>query len=679
MISYLDELNTEQRAAVEHVDSPLLIMAGAGSGKTKTLTCKAAYLIHGKVISPEQLLMVTFTNKAAGEMKERLLKVVGTRVPNVGTFHSMSARILRHDAEAAGLSRDFVIYDDGDQEALVKEISVNLNLDPKRYKPRSIMSAISSAKQEMVSPDNYRSMAHGQFQEITAEVYLKYQKQLKAYGAVDFDDLLNLTVRLFQENPAILEKYQDMFKYIFVDEYQDTNTTQYLFTTLLARKYKNLTVVGDASQSIYRWRGADYRNMQKLKKEYPNLTEIQLFRNYRSTQNILDAAYNVIGNNKNHPILSLVTDAGPGEKITMIEAYSGNDEASRIIEIIQGIVSGSTQGSTPTRWNEIALLYRTNAQSRSIEEGFIRAGIPYVLIGGTKFYERKEIKDLLSYLRVVLNPEDGISYKRVEKLGKRKLSQVLNLPHEMDVEAATPAELLEKIIESSQYLQQFDEEIEEELARIENIKELQSVATEFSSLPEFLENIALVQSEYFAGEKLPTSSKDSVGTSKPDAVTLMTLHAAKGLEFPIVFLIGMEEGLFPHSRSLMEPEEMEEERRLAYVGITRAKYKLYLSWAKQRVVWGTVGTQNRSRFIDEISPNLFEYSRSVSPMNAYGESSYKTEDMFASSKKEDEKFWREHGAQLKTKKSGIKISSLSDNTLDDFLSGNMSVEELLNR
>jgi DNA helicase-2/ATP-dependent DNA helicase PcrA len=658
MYEYLDELNEEQLAAVKHAGSPLLIMAGAGSGKTKTLTYKAAYLIHSGIISPEQLLMVTFTNKAAGEMKERLFKVVGKRVPNVGTFHSMSARILRRDAEAAGLSRDFVIYDDGDQEALVKELMVTLQLDPKRYKPRSIMGMISSSKQELVTPEQYKSMAHGPFQEAAAEVYLKYQKQLKAYGAVDFDDLLSLTVKLFQENPAILEKYQDMFRYIFVDEYQDTNTSQYLFTTLLARKYKQLTVVGDASQSIYRWRGADYRNMTKLKKEYPNLTELQLSRNYRSTQNILDAAYGVIGNNKNHPILSLWTETGAGEKITLITASSGSDEATRIIEELNKLHQSH-------EWNEMALLYRTNAQSRSIEEGFIRAGIPYVLVGGTKFYERKEIKDLLSYLRVVLNPEDGISMRRVEKLGKRKLAQVMNIPHEMDALAATPSELLEKVIGSSQYMQQFDEEVEEELSRIENIKELQSVASEFTNLAEFLENISLVQSEYSTGEKTDVQNNDHV--------TLMTLHSAKGLEFPIVFLIGMEEGLFPHSRSLMEIEEMEEERRLAYVGITRAKHKLYMSWAKQRIVWGNVGSQNRSRFIDEVPSELFEYSESVTTRVQMFSSD------IGSMKKDDEKFWREHGAQLKTKKSGIKIDSLSDSTLDDFLSGNMSVEELLNR
>jgi len=653
MANYLDELNEDQRSAVEYAGSPLLIMAGAGSGKTKTLTYKAAHLIDSGTITPEQLLMVTFTNKAAGEMRERLSKIIGAKIPNVGTFHSMSARILRHEAQEVGLSRDFVIYDDSDQESLVKEISNNLEIDPKRFRPRAIMSTISSAKQEMVTPESYQSMAHGPFQEVAAQVYLAYQKQLKVYGAVDFDDLLNLCVKLFQENKTVLTKYQEMFRYIFVDEYQDTNTTQYLFTTLLANKYKQLTVVGDASQSIYRWRGADYRNMAKLKKDYPNLHEIKLSRNYRSTQNILDAATQVIGNNKNHPILSLWTESGAGEKISLITAYSGSDEAKRIVEEIQQLICGSTQGSTPT-YNDIALLYRTNAQSRSIEEGFIRAGIPYVLIGGTKFYERKEIKDLLAYLRIVLNPNDGISYKRAEKLGKRKLSQILNIPHEMDTEAATPSELLDKVIENSQYMNQFDSEIEEDLSRIENIKELQAVASEFGNLTDFLENVALVQSEYYEGEK-----KDH-----KNAVTLMTLHAAKGLEFPIVFLVGLEEGLFPHSRSLMEIEEMEEERRLAYVGITRAKIKLYLSWAKQRTIWGSAGIQNRSRFIDEIDPALIE-------------------DIVLSSRAQSRPTCRQGRDPSisvgMTKKSGIKINALSDSTLEDFLSGNMSVEELLNR
>ncbi|MFH2085289.1 MAG: UvrD-helicase domain-containing protein [bacterium] len=660
MNEYLDELNDKQREAVEHTGSPLLILAGAGSGKTKTLTYKAAHLINTKTILPDQLLMVTFTNKAAGEMRERLAKIVGVRVPNVGTFHSMAARILRRDAVALGLSPDFVIYDDGDQEDLVKEISASLQLDPKRFRVRALMGAISSAKQEMVIPESYNEMARGPFQEVVAQVYSKYQKQLKNYGAVDFDDLLNLVIKLMRENQSILARYQDQFRYIFVDEYQDTNTAQYLFTTLLANKYKQLTVVGDASQSIYRWRGADYRNMAKLKREYTDLTEIQLSRNYRSTQNILDAATNVIEHNKNHPILSLWTETGAGEKITLIEAYSGLDEAMRITAEI-------TKLHEKHDWHDIALLYRTNAQSRAIEESFIRAGIPYVLIGGTKFYERKEIKDLLAYLRILLNPKDGVSMRRTEKLGKRRLAMVLALGEKLDVKIIPPAETLGMILEASKYLDQFEEEVEEDLARIENVKELQAVATEFSQMSEFLENVALVQAEYYEGEKLGRGEKR-------DAVTLMTLHAAKGLEFPIVFLIGMEEGLFPHSRSLMSSEEMEEERRLAYVGITRAKEKLYISWAKQRNIWGSTGYQVRSRFVDEIDQKLFELSLTTNPLN-----NTPVDNRIKFSDKENEKFWREHGAKLNTKKTGIRIDSLDDSTLDDFLSGNMSVEELLNR
>lgn len=648
MIDYLKELNAEQLEAATHSGAPLLIMAGAGSGKTKTLTYKAAYLIETNKITPNQLLMVTFTNKAAGEMRDRLGKIVGSVVPNVGTFHSMASRILRQQAVRVGLTPDYVIYDDSDQESLIKDIGVGLKLDPKRYRARALMGAISGAKQEMVGPEQYSEMARGPFQEIVAEVYMQYQQGLRSYGAVDFDDLLNLVVRLWQENPEILSHYQELFRYIFVDEYQDTNTAQYLLTTLLAHKYRQLTVVGDASQSIYGWRGADYRNMVKLKKDYPDLAELRLSRNYRSSQNILDAATGVIGHNKNHPILSLWTEAGAGEKITMIEAYSGSDEARRVTEEILRLVNRKSSDHSPTiaqgselkqcPWSEIAILYRTNAQSRAIEEALIRNSIPYVLIGGTKFYERKEIKDLLAYLRLILNPKDGISYKRAEKVGKRRLAMVLALAEQGEVKHMSPDEILGLVIESSKYLDQFEETVEEDLSRIENIKELQAVAGEFDDLGEFLENVALVQSEYSAGEKTKVN--------KTDHVTLMTLHSAKGLEFPIVFMVGMEEGLFPHSRSLLDQEEMEEERRLAYVGITRAKAKLYLSWARQRSVWGASGVQTRSRFVDEIDPNLFEDRL---PHNEI------------------------------TERAGVRIDALDDATLRDFLSGEMSVEELLSR
>lgn len=659
MHTYLDELNTEQRRAAEHLGTPLLILAGAGSGKTKTLTYKAAHLLHSGFVTPEQLLLVTFTNKAAGEMKERVKKVAGTYLPNVGTYHSLSARILRRHGDALGIGHDFVIYDDGDQEDLVKQIQAELSQDPKRFKARSIMSMISSAKQEMVNPENYRSMARGPFQEAAAAVYTKYQKYLREYTAVDFDDLLSLTVELLQKNAHVRDNYQNLFKAVFVDEYQDTNTTQYLLTKLLAARAE-LTVVGDASQSIYRWRGADYRNMTKLKSDFPTLTEIRLERNYRSTQNILDAATTVIGHNKNHPILSLWTEAGAGEPIGLIEAYSGSDEASRIVDLI---LKYRNEGRN---WSDIALLYRTNAQSRAIEEAFIRNGVPYTLVGGTKFYERKEIKDLLAYLRILLNPADKVSYARAEKVGKRRLAMLMAIRENIDVAKTRPSELLGTIIETTKYLDQFDEDDPEELSRIENIRELQVVAEEFEDLPALLENVALVQSEYFAGEK---------GKDKSNSVTLMTLHAAKGLEFPIVFLIGMEEGLFPHSRALMDLEEMEEERRLAYVGITRAKEKLYLSYAKQRTVWGNTGFQTKSRFIDEIPSQLI---KSVGqPKNSEGRKVGEPVGQIKSKSEKD--FWVSHGAQFKTKKSGVRIDSLNDSTLDDFLSGNLSIDELLNR
>ncbi len=657
MTNFVDELNVEQRKAVEHEGSPLLILAGAGSGKTKTLTYKAAYLLEQRKARPEEILLVTFTNKAAGEMRERVEKVALQRLPFVGTFHSIGARLLRTHAPDVGLSRDFVIYDADDQASLVKEIMNNLALDPKRYKPSSMLASISGAKQEMIEPNNYREIARGPFQEAVAKVYVDYQKNLREFGALDFDDILSTTVKLFQQNEAILQKYQEQFRYVFVDEYQDTNSVQYLMTLLLAKKHERLTVVGDAAQSIYKWRGADYRNMSRLKKDFPNLTEIRLERNYRSTQNILDAATGVIGNNKGHAILALWTQEGAGELIEVMETYSANDEAQRIV---QEIVRLHNEGRA---WNEIALLYRTNAQSRAIEEALIRNGIPYVLVGGTKFYERKEIKDLLAYLRIIVNPKDKISYARAEKAGKRRLAMVLALREKLEGQELAPAEVLGMVLEASKYLDQFDEEVDEELSRIENIKELQAVATEFGNMTDFLENIALVQSEYFAGEK---------GRDKNNSLTLMTLHAAKGLEFEIVFIVGMEEGLFPHSRSLMDNEEMEEERRLAYVGITRAKEKLYLTYAKTRTVWGSTGVQNRSRFIDEIPPTLLRSTKGQT-LSSGGVGLEIRND------KSEMDFWREHGAHLNTRKSEVRIDSLDDSTLDDFLSGNMSVEELLNR
>ena len=651
MQGYLKELNDEQLAAVEHEGTPLLILAGAGSGKTKTLTYKVAHLLDTGVATPEEVLLVTFTNKAAGEMKERVARVSQRSLSNVGTFHSLAARILRRSGIEVGVAHDFVIYDDQDQEDLVKHILEHLRADPKRFRPRAIMSSISGAKQEMLESERYQDLARGPFQEMVASVYREYQQRLRKANALDFDDLLLEVVRLFSESHETRHRYQDMLRYVFVDEYQDTNGVQYAFTKLLADRYKQLTVVGDASQSIYKWRGADYRNMARLKADYPNLTELKLTRNYRSTQTILDAATDVIGNNKNHPILPLWTDSGAGEKVQLFESYSAADEAKRVA----GEVERLTREGFGYR--DIAILYRTNSQSRAFEEQLIRMGIPYVLVGGTKFYERKEVKDVLSYVRVVLNPEDEVSMRRVEKLGKGRLSKLTAWRDSYNLEGKGAAEVLAQVLFVTTYLDRYDEEIEEDLSRIENVRELQAVATEFGDIPSFLENVALVQSEYYADEK---SKKDK------NAITLMTLHAAKGLEFPTVFIVGLEEGLFPHSRSLMDREEMEEERRLMYVGITRAKEKLYLSYAKSRAFWGSSGPQMRSRFVDEIDPNLLESFRQPGQLLQTGQ---------WISRSSGQPF----GAPDKTKKSGIRIDALSDETLDDFLSGNLSVEELLSR
>jgi len=641
---YLKGLNEQQLLAVEHRGTPLLILAGAGSGKTKTLTSKAAHLVRTGATAPGEILLVTFTNKAAGEMRERVNAATGQYLPNVGTFHWMAARILRKNGHEIGISPSFVIYDGADQQDLVKEIMGELEIDPKRYKPRAIAAAISSTKQELVDANSYIGMARGMFQEAVAGVYREYQKRLQKYSALDFDDLLTEVVRLMRESPRTLSLYQEAFREIMVDEYQDTNTAQYILTKLLADQHRRLTVVGDASQSIYKWRGADYRNLMRLRKDYPNLTEIRLERNYRSTQTILDAAGGVIANNKSHPILKLYTDQVSGERIKLLEGYSAGDEAARVETEIARL---RAQGY---EWEDIAILYRTNAQSRAFEEMFIRAGIPYVLVGGTKFYERKEVKDVLAYARSVLNPKDKVSVKRAEKLGKRRMASLMEGRVEYMAKDHTPAEILNWVLTTTKYLDKYDEEVEEDLARIENVKELMAVAEEFSTLTEFLENVALVQAEYYADEK----SKDT-----SQAVTLMTLHAAKGLEFRAVFLVGLEEGLFPHSRSLSDNEEMEEERRLMYVGITRAKERLVLSYAKKRAVWGASGPQMRSRFVEEIDPNLMEVYDA--PRRTKGLT------------KND---W---GNNITTERSGIRIDALSDETLENFLSGEMSVEELLSR
>lgn len=610
MIDILSHLNPTQQEAVTFEGGPLLILAGAGSGKTRALTHRAAWLIQAKGLPPENILLLTFTNKAAGEMKERITRLLDNQrtreleiqksnhpvlqssnhLPFAGTFHSFCAKILRVDGHHRGIPPGFLIYDEDDQIEAVKRVMKDLNIATNNFAPASVLTTISQAKNELLSPLEYPQYARGYFQETVARIYLAYQKLLKDSGALDFDDLLGETVRLFQNHPPVLQQYQQRFQYILVDEWQDTNKAQYLLTRLLASAHGNLTVVGDASQSIYSWRGADFHNVILLQKDFPNLKTINLEQNYRSTQTILDAAFNVIQHNQSHPILKLWTKNPPGERIKIFQAGSETEEA-------QFIISNITQMTNSLK--DYVILYRTNSQSRVIEETFLHAGIPYILVGGVKFYARREVKDVLSYLRLLQNPQDLISLKRVEKLGKGRLNKFLEFPKNLRaLDKLSTLEILDKVLGETGYLELYNPEVEEDLRRLENIKELRSVATEFPHLTDFLENVALVQQEYLPDQP------SAFGHTLNEAVTLMTLHAAKGLEFPVVFIIGMEEGLFPHSRSLLDPQELEEERRLCYVGITRAEQQLFLTYATRRLYFGQRTSNLVSRFITDIPETL---------------------------------------------------------------------------
>ena len=589
-IDLLKDLNQEQRKAVVWTDGPIIILAGAGSGKTRVLTYKVLYLIQEKHIDPSNILMVTFTNKAANEMKERMQKMTQdtSGMPTIATFHSLCAKILRREAKQLGMTSDFVIYDTQDQEDAIKQAMELLHLSTKEYKPRALLEMISSAKNEMISPGQYSDIARGNFQQVAAIVYSAYQKLLKANNAFDFDDLLLEVVTLFQNRPDILARYQEQFRHILIDEYQDTNKVQYKLTKLLASKYNNVCVVGDFSQSIYSWRGADFQNLVRFKTDFLDVHVFELSQNYRSSQNILDAATSVIAHNTTHPVLSLWTDNSIGEEIHVDELRNEQEEILRIIEFIQNY--------NKDRLSDIAILYRTNAQSRVAEEMLLHHGIPYMLVGGTRFYERKEIKDVLSYLRLFLNPKESISLKRIEKLGKTRLVkfQIFQETWLAKKDFVT-IDLLDNCLHATGYLEMYDEENEEDRARLENIKELRSVAINFPDLINFLENVALVEQEY-----MPDKPFDG----NKNAITLMTLHAAKGLEFPVVFMIGMEEGLFPHSRSLLDKNELEEERRLCYVGMTRAKEKLFLSYTRKRLYFGQRTSNIISRFLLELPEKI---------------------------------------------------------------------------
>lgn len=630
-------LNKEQAEAVSTINGPMLILAGAGSGKTKVLTCRVAYLLQ-QGVRPYRILAITFTNKAAAEMRERVDKMAGSAAKDVWlfTFHAFCARILRFDIDKLGdYSNNFAIYDTTDTKNLIKQILKEMNLDEKRFPPASIISQISNAKNKLQTPEAYWREASDFFSQQVAKIYVAYQEKLRANNAVDFDDLLLLTLQLLQSNAEVREKYQNKFDYLMVDEYQDTNHAQYLLTKVLAGKHKNICVVGDADQSIYGWRGADIQNILDFEKDYPDAKLVKLEQNYRSTEVILDAANAVIKNNSGRKPKNLWTDKGTGTKITYFRAIDERDEARFVIEQMQEL-----QTKENAKLGDMAVLYRTNTQSRVFEEMLIKSGISYSIVGGTKFYERKEIKDIISYMRLIYNPNDSLSLLRVINVPRRgigdatlgrlqayaaennetlfnvisnasvvpglssrfvgKLDELAAVLFELmgDATDLPVKQFITNVMNKTGYLEELENSRSaQDQSRIENLKELLSVAEDFEdkarrnneepTLENFLADVALV------------ADIDDADL-EDDSVTLMTLHSAKGLEFPTVFLVGMEEGIFPHARTLLDENEIEEERRLCYVGITRAEKHLYLSNARMRMIFGHTVSYPPSRFLDEV-------------------------------------------------------------------------------
>ncbi len=630
-------LNPQQAEAVINTEGPMLIMAGAGSGKTKVLTCRVANLLQ-KGVRPYRILAITFTNKAAAEMRERVNNMSGPAAKDVWlfTFHAFCARFLRMEIDKLpGYGGNFAIYDTADSQNLIKQILKEMNLDDKRFQPSGILSRISNAKNALQDAEAFARQAGDFYEQKVADIYSRYEQKLQLNNALDFDDLLMLSIKLFQENKEVREKYQDRFDYLLVDEYQDTNHAQYLLTKFLAAKHRNICVVGDADQSIYGWRGADIQNILDFEKDYPDAKVIKLEQNYRSTQIILDAANAVIENNTGRKPKNLWTENKSGADIIYFQAVDERDEARFVIEQLQNL-----QRTENKKLGDMAILYRTNTQSRIFEEMLIKSGISYNMVGGLKFYERKEIKDIIAYLRVIFNPADSLSLLRIINVPKRGIGdaslakiqayaaannvslfeavsnaaaidglssrfvsklddlagiifELMNLANEAPVE-----DLIDRVLRDTGYLEELENErTPQAQSRIDNLHELISVAQEFAAseeennLENFLAHVALV------------SDIDDTELGE-DAITLMTLHSSKGLEFPVVFLVGMEEGLFPHARTLMDETEIEEERRLCYVGITRAKEKLFLSSTKMRTIYGNTVTYPPSRFLQEIPARL---------------------------------------------------------------------------
>ncbi len=620
----IDSLNEKQKEAVLKTEGPLLILAGAGSGKTRVLTTRIAYLIEEKEVDPYHILAITFTNKAAKEMKNRLIDLVGevANIVQVSTFHSFGLKILRENYDYLGYEKNFCILDSDDSLSVIKRILKRLNLDPKEYNPNAIKNKISSCKNELITPNVYEHHASNDFEKIASTVFYEYEKTLKENNSVDFDDLLILPIKLFRENKDILEKYQQRFQYVLIDEYQDTNEAQYILTKMMSAKFRNICVVGDESQSIYSFRGANYRNILNFEKDYKDTTTIKLEQNYRSTSTILDAANQVIKHNRERKEKNLWSTKGTGDKITYYRAESEKDEASYVASHIKELLASGTNAE------EIVILYRTNAQSRTVEEELMKQSIPYRIVGGMTFYNRKEIKDLIAYLRLIFNSKDDVSLERIINVPKRgiglrtieKLTEKKNQEHislyeaidsgkelefknlieklKKDAEKSTLTELIDLVLETTGMKKELeDEKTLEAENRLENLEEFKTVTKSFEdeyglvSLEDFLYQISLV------------SDRDDYQDPQ-NKVSLMTVHSVKGLEFYYVFVIGLEEGIFPHINSLMDAGGIEEERRLAYVAITRAKEKLYLLNARRRVLFGRDQVNPPSRFIKEIEEDL---------------------------------------------------------------------------
>ena len=654
----LNGMNDRQAEAVRTTEGPLLIMAGAGSGKTRVLTHRIAYLIDEKMVNPWNILAITFTNKAAREMKERaMLLNPATQDSLIATFHSMCVRILRRDADHIGYSRNFTIVDSGEQRTLMKRIMKDLNLDPKQWSERTILGTISNAKNDLIDEVAYEMQAGDFYTEVVAQCYKAYQKELRQSEAMDFDDLIMMTLRLFDQHPDVLTYYQQRYQYIHVDEYQDTNHAQYQLVKLLASRFKNICVVGDADQSIYGWRGADMQNILDFEKDYPEAKVVLLEENYRSTKTILQAANDVIERNKNRRPKKLWTQNEDGEKIVYYRANDEQDESIFIAGKMDELVRAGYN------YKDMAVLYRTNAQSRTIEEALLKSNIPYTMVGGTKFYSRKEIRDIIAYLNVIANPADNISFERIVNEPKRgvgpgsitkirdfanaqemslleasanillsgikgkaaqaveELAQILYHLRE-NLDEMTVSELVEALLEQTGYLTALAVQATLEAnARIENIQEFLSVTKSFGEKEIEEEETGLDRLSRFLNDLALISDTDDEDGESAE-VTLMTLHAAKGLEFPVVFLIGMEENVFPLNRASDNDSELEEERRLAYVGITRAEKTLYLTNANSRLLYGRTNYNQPSRFIREISSDLLDYQGLARPANTSFKASY---------------------------------------------------------